>query len=114
MFDNSKKIDDVLKEIESTKIDSPLKKKTHSSRSKNFIYFEELDEDSDLMSLLKTTINDAHVKYQALYDEFGRSKATNMLNGIKKGQISWDRFKDWLRVIGKKPTIVIINLEDEN
>ena len=113
MFNEDKNMSNLFDEIEASNLSIPNKKRIeNSAKSKNKIQFEESPDDSDLMSLLKNAINGADIKYQSLYDEYGRTKATNMINGMKKGQLSWDRFKEWLKIAGLQPTIIINKIED--
>lgn len=63
------------------------------------LYFEEKNEDGELLVLVKKLINSRDLSYSDVYDKYGKQLGINMINGIRKGQISWDRFKLWLDLL---------------
>ena len=92
--------------MEKLKIDSSLIE-NHTKTGK-ILHFDLQETDSDLMSLLKNTINELNIPYQRLYDTHGRKMGTNMINGIKNGQLSWERFTMWMEVANLDINIELI------
>lgn len=95
---------DIFDEMEQQEV------KVHSTKGRNsggIIRFEYTDEDSDLMVLLKDLVNNAEITYNDVYDKFDRRLGWNMIHSIRKGQISWERFKKWTEVLDVEAEIII-------
>ena len=61
--------------------------------------FDTDEDDGDLLTIIKKLINSNSLSYQDVYSKYGQTLGWNMINSIRKGQISWDRFKKWMDLL---------------
>lgn len=104
-------LDSFLDQAES--MNSLVKKEKNRSSSKHIHYEINEKKDSDLLILLKNLINQSDIYYQDVYDKYGKSVGNNMIQSIKKGQLSWTRFVKWADVAGYDVEINLIKQEDK-
>lgn len=89
-------MDDLFSKMEQTKVTTSTKPTSRVSSLK----FEIKEKDNDLLVMIKNLVNERELTYNDLYDKFGRQLGWNMIDGARKGQISWDRFKKWMDFLG--------------
>lgn len=58
------------------------------------------DVDTELSVFTKQLINKHEITNKEVYDMFGRAEGWNMIYGLKKGSIGWDRVKKWCELMG--------------
>lgn len=90
-------INDLFKEMEETKVSREVSNVTKGKTKK--LYFPPNEDDGELLVKIKEIINDKDLYYADVYDKYGKQLGINMINGLKKGQISWARFKMWLDLL---------------
>ena len=84
-----------------------VKKNKGRKSSTKPIYYDILDDDPELVRIIKEEINNAQITNQNVYDTFGRDEGWNMIYSLRKSQMSWERFKKWLEVMGKEVSLDI-------
>jgi hypothetical protein len=66
--------------------------------------------DSELAVYAKKLINEHEITNQKVYDMYGRAEGWNMIYGLSKGSISWERLKKWCELMGYKIEIVLTKI----
>ena len=69
------------------------------------------DKDTELSVFVKQLINKHEITNKLVYDTFGRAEGWNMIYGLSKGSISWDRVKKWCELLGYKIEITLTELK---
>jgi hypothetical protein len=69
------------------------------------------DKDSELAVYAKKLINDHEITNQQVYDMYGRAEGWNMIYGLSKGSISWERLKKWCELMDFKIEIVLTKIK---
>ena len=80
---------------------------TKGRSSGGILRFEYSEDDSDLMTLLKDLVNNSSVTYNDVYEKYDRRLGWNMINSVRNGHMSWDRFKKWAVVLNVDVEILI-------
>jgi hypothetical protein len=65
------------------------------------------EKDTELSAFIKQLINKEEITNKLVYDTFGRSEGWNMIYGLEKGSISWERVKKWCELMGYKVEITL-------
>jgi hypothetical protein len=65
------------------------------------------DKDTELSVFIKELINKESITNLQVYEMFGRSEGWNMIYGLQKGSISWERVKKWCELMGYKVGITL-------
>lgn len=99
-------MDDIFAKMEKQEVKAPS---TKGRSSGGILKFEYTDDDSDLMILLKDLVNNSEITYSDVYEKFDRRLGWNMIHSVRKGQISWTRFKKWMEILNLEAEIVIKN-----
>ena len=73
----------------------------------------EKKQDGELSVFVKKLINENNVTNKDVYDTFGRAEGWNMIYGLSKGSISWERVKKWCELIGYKIEIQLIPIDEK-
>ena len=94
---------DIFTKMESTKIEVSTKSSSRVSELK----FETCENDGELLSIIKSLVNERNLTYNDVYDKYGRQLGWNMINSARKGQISWDRFRKWMELLNMEVDILI-------
>ena len=73
------------------------------------------ENDGDLLTIIKKLINTNNLSYQDVYSKYGQTLGWNMINSIRKGQISWDRFKKWMDLLNMDISLTVTDkiIEDK-
>jgi hypothetical protein len=101
------------------KISTINKEETETKASKKgrkvdlkVLRFEIDDEkDTELCIFVKQLINKHELTNKYVYDTFGRAEGWNMIYGLGKGSISWERVKKWCELMGYKIEITLSELK---
>lgn len=102
---------DLLDKAEALDLDKKKNNgKRKSSKVLNYVITEN-DEQSDLLVLTKNMINEAEITYEDVYNVHGKDVGNNMIQSLKKSQLSWKRFCMWAEVCGLKPEILLKPIE---
>jgi hypothetical protein len=75
----------------------------------------EIDEekDSELSIFVKKLVNEKDITNQDLYNVYGRAEGWNMIYGLRKGSISWERVKKWCEVMGYQAEITLSKITEK-
>lgn len=65
------------------------------------------DKDTELSVFIKQLINKESITNELVYDTFGRAEGWNMIYGLSKGSVSWERVKKWCELMGYKVEITL-------
>jgi hypothetical protein len=71
------------------------------------------DEDTELSIFVKQLINKEQITNKLVYDTFGRSEGWNMIYGLSKGSVSWDRVKKWCELMGYRVEITLAKMKKD-
>jgi hypothetical protein len=69
------------------------------------------ERDTELSVFVKQLINKHQITNKQVYDTFGRAEGWNMIYGLSKGSISWDRVKKWCELLGYKIEITLTEIK---
>lgn len=95
--------EDLFAKMEKTKV---VTKKSTSTRVSE-LKFVINEDDNELLSLVKTLVNQSNLVYSDVYAKYGKNLGWNMINGIKNNQISWDRFIKWMDLLEQDVEIIL-------
>lgn len=71
------------------------------------------EKDTELSVFIKQLINSHEITNKQVYDTFGRAEGWNMIYGLMKGSVGWDRVKKWCELLGYKVEITLTPINKE-
>ncbi|QXN70085.1 hypothetical protein INTERNEXUS_44 [Bacillus phage vB_BspM_Internexus] len=110
---NSNDFLDKISQISNTK-ETEKKKPSRKGRKVEVEVLEfEIDEekDTELAVFVKQIVNKAQITNQDVYNALGRVEGWNLINGLRKGSVSWGRVKKWCEIIGYRVEITLSKID---
>jgi hypothetical protein len=102
---------DKISNISNVEVDSKPSRKGRKVDLKVLRFEINEETDSKLAVYAKKLINEHEITNQQVYDMFGRAEGWNMIYGLSKGSISWDRLEKWCELMDYRIELVLTKIE---